>query len=106
MLNESVNKLIFTYVNTRSLRRARRVEQRESAKAARKIFAEPLIEKEEVEDTLLEMQDSMLIHAFYTENTVLGKREEASGRLASEPGGTVINLMRMLGVPSKGSYKK
>ncbi len=58
MSNESVNKLIFIYVNTRSLRRATRVKQREEAKAASKIFAEPLTDKEDVEDTLLEMEDS------------------------------------------------
>jgi hypothetical protein len=74
MSNESVNKLIFIYINTRSLRRARKVKQREEAKATSKIFIEPLIEKEDVEDILLEMEDSMLIHIFNTENTMLGKR--------------------------------
>ena len=77
MSNESVNKLIFIYVNTRSLHRARKVKQREEAKATGKIFTEPLTEKEDVEDTLLEMEDSMLIHAFNTENTALGKRKRA-----------------------------
>lgn len=75
MSNESVNKLIFIYVNTRSLRRARKVKQREEAKATGKIFTGPLTEKEDVEDTLLEMEDSILIHAFNAENTVLGKRK-------------------------------
>jgi hypothetical protein len=75
MSNESVNKLVFIYVNTRSLRRARKVKQREEAKASGKIFTETLREKEDVEDTLLEMEDSMLIHTFNAENTVLGKRK-------------------------------
>jgi len=61
MSNHSVNKFIIIYINTRSLRRATGVKQNEEAKAASKIFAEPLTEKEDVEDTLLEMEDSMLI---------------------------------------------
>ena len=75
MSNDSVNKLIFIYVNTRSLRRARKSKEKEEAKASGKLFAEPLTEKEDVEDILLEMEDSMLIHTFNTENTVLGKRK-------------------------------
>lgn len=75
MSNDSVNKLIFIYVNTRSLCRARKSKEKEEAKASGKLFAEPSTEKEDVEDILLEMEDSMLIHTFNTENTVLGKRK-------------------------------
>ena len=73
MSNHSVNKFIIIYINTRSLRRATGVKQNEEAKAASKIFIEPLTKKKNIEDRLLEMQDSVLIHAFNTENTVLGK---------------------------------
>jgi hypothetical protein len=72
MSNGSVNKLIFIYVNTRSLCRATKVKQKEEVKVASKIVIEPLTKKKDVEDRL-EMQDSTLIHAFNTENTVLGK---------------------------------
>jgi hypothetical protein len=48
--NESVNKLIFIYVNTRLLCRATRVKQKEETKAASKIFTEPLTENEDGED--------------------------------------------------------
>jgi hypothetical protein len=75
MLNDSVNKLIFIYVNTWSLHRAKESKEKEEAKANGKLFAELSTEKEDIEDILLEIEDSMLIHTFNTENTVLRKRK-------------------------------
>ena len=60
-------------MNTRLLYRARKSKEKEEAKASSKLFTELSIEKEDVKDILLEIEDSILIYTFNIENTVLRK---------------------------------